>query len=156
MLNSNHNGKLFDAEQQRWLNRQLTDPSVKNSCWQIVALHHPPFSSATVHGDNEHLQQTLVPLLHRHKVDLVLSGHSHCYERFDFGTDQQSEPVYIVSGGGGAYLHQFDLTDQRPRARFLEYNFLEISGDRLSLSLKARNEAGELIDQCQLTKTTSE
>jgi len=55
------------------------------SIWNIVIFHHPPFTS-----DSEYSKQDLwrawtnshiVPLLHEHKIDLVLSGHIHNYQR---------------------------------------------------------------------------
>jgi acid phosphatase type 7 len=55
------------------------------STWNIVVFHHPPFTS-----DSEYAKQDLwrawtnshiVPLVHEYKIDLVLSGHIHNYQR---------------------------------------------------------------------------
>ena len=53
----------------------------------------PPASTATTAPSG----RFFVPLLERHHVDLVLSGHDHHYERFT----PQNGVSYVVSGGGG-------------------------------------------------------
>jgi predicted phosphodiesterase len=62
--------------------------------WRIVALHHPPYS-AGYQGSDLAAREWLAPVVARHGVQLVLSGHDHDYQR--------SHPIdgvtYVVSGG---------------------------------------------------------
>jgi len=74
--------------------------------WKIVFLHYPVFNiggHATGWGHT-----TYLPLFHRAKVDLVIAGHSHIYERFRPIASSNGEgtwPItHITSGGGGAPL----------------------------------------------------
>jgi len=66
-----------------WLKKDLAENQAQ---WTIVAFHHPPF----IHDDEDDEKQDLwrswmnayvVPLLIENKVDLVLSGHIHNYQR---------------------------------------------------------------------------
>jgi acid phosphatase type 7 len=81
------------SPQAQWLDADLT---ANHLPWTIVYLHRPPFSSGE-HGSNAEAQRLFVPVLARHRVPLVLSGHDHSYER----TRPIDGVTYVVSGGGG-------------------------------------------------------
>lgn len=53
--------------------------------WTIAFWHHPPYSKGSHDSDKEkelvEMRETFLPLLEAGGVDLVLSGHSHNYER---------------------------------------------------------------------------
>ena len=53
--------------------------------WIVVMLHHPPYTKGNHDSDvkqNEiRVREKFVPLFEAAGVDLVLSGHSHSYER---------------------------------------------------------------------------
>lgn len=76
--------RLYDTlgPQVTWLKQDLETNSQK---WTIVYFHHPPYTMGTHNSDTEgelvHIRQNLVKILERYKVDLVLCGHSHVYER---------------------------------------------------------------------------
>ena len=74
---------------------QNASVTLVSAAWKVVAMHHPPYSSGQ-HGSTPGAQEHLVPLLSRHRVDLVLSGHDHDYER----VEPQHGVTYVVSGGG--------------------------------------------------------
>lgn len=65
-----------------WLERDLAATSKD---WIIAYFHHPPYTFGTHDSDSEldliELRQLILPILESHGVDLVLSGHSHVYER---------------------------------------------------------------------------
>lgn len=68
--------------QVQWLKRDL---AANRQPWTIVYFHHPPYTKGSHNSDTENelilLRQNLTPILERYKVDLVLNGHSHVYER---------------------------------------------------------------------------
>lgn len=76
--------KLYDRQspQYQWLIKDLT---ARQTQWTIVFLHHPPYTKRSHDSDAENdlieLRRVLVPVFDAHNVDLVLSGHSHTYER---------------------------------------------------------------------------
>ncbi|MCK9490535.1 MAG: metallophosphoesterase family protein [Sulfurimonas sp.] len=57
--------------------------------WVIVALHTPPYTDGSHNSDSDYdsggrlkkVRENLVPIFDEFGVDLVLSGHSHSYER---------------------------------------------------------------------------
>ena len=65
----------FDPTQARWLNHTLRDES-NNCLYKIVSGHHPVYDGGE-YRSNEHLIQTLLPILTEHNVHLYLSGHEH-------------------------------------------------------------------------------
>lgn len=87
-------GPIFDPNgvQMTWLKADLaaaqSNPAI---AWIVVYMHHPPYTKGTHSSDNDfpgvndteliNIRQRLVPILDSYRVDLVLSGHSHVYER---------------------------------------------------------------------------
>ena len=65
-----------------WLQSDLMANTKK---WIVCYFHHAPYSMGTHNSDLRfsmiNMRQYFVPLLESYKVDLVLSGHSHVYER---------------------------------------------------------------------------
>lgn len=68
--------------QMKWL---INDLESSKMPWKIVYFHHPPFTKGTYDSDVVPIltlvRQKLVPIFEKYKVDLVLNGHSHVYER---------------------------------------------------------------------------
>lgn len=65
-----------------WLQSDLQAASAD---WLIAVWHHPPYSKGSHNSDSEvgmvEMRQNVLPILENYGVDLVLSGHSHSYER---------------------------------------------------------------------------
>jgi 3',5'-cyclic AMP phosphodiesterase CpdA len=141
-LDSSNPAVLGDVgdEQLEWLDDVL---SASTNQWKIVAFHHPVYSSG-LHGSTPRLNELLEPLLARHHVDLVLTGHDHHYER----TVPIQGITYVVSGGG------CKTTPVRPRgftaaaASALEFLHVVIDDDRLVG--RAVGPLGESIDEFEL------
>lgn len=57
----------------QWLQKRLLDSRAK---WKIVFGHIPIYSGG-MHGDNPELQQNLLPILQKARVDMYISGHDH-------------------------------------------------------------------------------
>lgn len=76
--------RLYDTlnPQVTWLKKDLAANKQK---WTIVYFHHPPYTMGSHNSDTEFelisIRKNIIPILERYKVDLVLNGHSHCYER---------------------------------------------------------------------------
>ena len=68
--------------QAQWLKQDLAANTLP---WTVVYFHHPPYSKGSHNSDIEielvNMRERVVPIFERYKVDLVLSGHSHSYER---------------------------------------------------------------------------
>lgn len=126
--------------QQAWMVERLADPSFR---FTIPVLHVPPFYSGSVHpGDQLPVRRAWHPLFASAQVPLVLSGHSHHYERL-----QADGITYIVSGGGSAVLYDSGeiLPESQEFARRTHFVLMEIYVDRIELS--AIDKGGDLFDQ---------
>jgi len=78
------NKKFYDttSAQALWLKADLAANTQK---WTIVYFHHPPYTKGSHNSDTESdlvaIRSKLMRIIERYKVDLVLCGHSHSYER---------------------------------------------------------------------------
>ncbi len=114
------------AEQARWLESDLAATSRP---WKVVYGHHPPYSSGE-HGSSMEFRQTFGPILEKYKVDLVLSGHDHDYERIA----PQNGVHYVVTGGGGRGTRAVGSSDFTDFAEaVLNFVYVEVEGDQLLL-----------------------
>jgi hypothetical protein len=125
---------------RQWLQTVLSDARA-NPCirWVIVFQHHPLFGSEARRGYNTLLINALQPLFDQYKVDLVLQGHDHLYERTyplrnsipvsnSLDTYLQGEgTLYITCGGGGATLGSFGALPPTTAYREVTYCYLVIS-----------------------------
>jgi hypothetical protein len=86
-----------------------------------VTFHHPPYSRGSHNSDNTssdyelvQMRENIVPILEQFNVDLVLSGHSHSYERSylirghhgfspTFAESHKQDPGPGHSGAGASY-----------------------------------------------------
>lgn len=76
--------RLSQSEMINWLKEDLKQNSKK---WTVVFLHQPPYTKGSHNSDNpsstriKAVREVIIPILEQYGVDLVLTGHSHVYER---------------------------------------------------------------------------
>ncbi|MBI5839220.1 MAG: S-layer homology domain-containing protein [Chloroflexi bacterium] len=87
-------GTSETSVQGTWLKNAL---GASSSPWQIVLLHHAPFSSAS-HGSNAYTQWDYQAW----GADAVIAGHDHTYERIVLNGFP-----YFVNGLGGSSIYSF-------------------------------------------------
>jgi predicted MPP superfamily phosphohydrolase len=134
---------------REWLERVLheadTEPGL---AWRIVVIHHGPWSSGP-HGDNKLLHDAKIPqLLREHKVDLVISGHDHIYER-----GIADGLPYLVSGGGGAPVYRVKKAAATSKRYESVRHFVEASVSPVGIQLVATRPDGSTIERCGLRKS---
>ena len=94
-----------------WLVNDLAATSRK---WRIAFFHHPPYTKGSHNSDNEldsgarmtEMRTNALPVLEAAGVDLVLSGHSHSYERSvlldeHYGVSSSIADTMKINGGDG-------------------------------------------------------
>lgn len=143
VLNSNSqepDGTSSTSRQAAWLKAQLAKST---SAWNVVYDHHPPYSSDRDHGSTKKMRWPFA----KWGADVVLSGHSHTYERVLRGG-----VVYFVNGLGGAARYSFGKKLRGSAVRYaanwgaqkvtvtetkLRFDFYSVSGKRIdSYTLK--------------------
>ena len=134
---------LFGEEssaQLEWLDDSLASST---SQWKVVVLHHPVHSSGR-HGSTPGADVVLEPILVRHKVDLVLAGHDHHYER----TVPMQGVTHVVSGGGCKTTRVRPQRFTAAAASALQFLHVDITGD--VLVGRAIRPGGEVLDRFEL------
>jgi len=126
----------------------------QSDAWRIVVVHRPPYSSTSANSSSSTVRADLVPLLEQQNVDLVLTGHSHNYERtypLVGGVPSEGGVTYVVSGGGGNGLNQFTIPQPSWSAhRQAIYQYLRITVSSSSLQVDARDQFGAVFDSFTL------
>src|SRR6185436_3631621 len=106
-LDSMISSRLPGSPMLTWLENDLAATSQR---WIIAYWHHPPYSRGSHNSDFEielvEMRQHVLPILERYGVDLVLSGHSHSYERSflidgHYGTSDTFTPGMKLDSGDG-------------------------------------------------------
>jgi predicted phosphodiesterase len=135
-LDSNY----MDEKQLDWLEKELR---AAGSDWKVCFFHHPLYSTGRKHGPDEELRRVLEPLLVKYRVDLVLAGHEHFYERLQ----PQHDIHYFISGAAGQLrrgnIRQSPI-DARGFDQDLHFVLFEITGDELYFQTVSR--AGKTVD----------
>lgn len=90
-------GHTSSSWQAQWLENQL---ALSETPWNIVSLHHAPYSSSTTSGGHG---STASARWDFSGADFVFSGHNHVYERLDNGDGS----IYITNGLGGSPKYGF-------------------------------------------------
>ena len=120
------------AWQRSWAEQQVRH---SKAAWQVIVLHHPPFSSGLVHGSSRAFQWPY----REWGVDLVLAGHDHEYERV-----VRSGVTYVVEGSSGAQLYGFGTP--------VSGSIVRDARDHGALFL--REESGHLVGEYRTTNGT--
>jgi len=131
----------FDNQQTTWLETQLAQ---SKALWKIAVFHHPIYSSGKKHGSDVRLRQRIEPLLKKHNVQVVFSGHDHVYERLK----PQDGIQYFVSGGAGKVRHGDIRADSTISAASYDddNHFMLIEVDEKEIAFKAISKVGAVVD----------
>ncbi|RLA73057.1 MAG: serine/threonine protein phosphatase [Epsilonproteobacteria bacterium] len=86
MLDSQTEDRSADGDMAKWLEKDLRQ---NQKLWTIAVFHHPPYSKGSHDSDSYDdsrgrmvtMRENILPILEKYDVDLVLTGHSHTYER---------------------------------------------------------------------------
>ncbi|MDJ1176439.1 metallophosphoesterase [Roseofilum sp. BLCC_M114] len=119
------------SPQYEWLKEELNSPEFQRAKYKIVMFHHPPHSLGEnivpaytdpvqivdrdsagnplviryeYPKENDYIIRDVIPLLEAAKVDLVLYGHSHLWNRFTSPTGIHFLETSNVGNTYGAYL----------------------------------------------------
>lgn len=131
-----------DREQLRWLQKDL---AATKQPWKIVYGHHPMYSNS-LRGAQQWIRRSFSKILTDAKVDLVLTGHEHHYERF-----RVAGVNYVISGGGGGQLTRI-YGSSRALRQATVHHFLAFEVTATKLTMRAIDIDGKEIDHLVLDK----
>ncbi len=141
-----------------WMDKALADPGPR---WKICFFHHPVYSNAN-YGPTRKLWNTIVPVMEKHGVQLVLSGHDHLYERTHPIREQKivapgRGTVYVTTGAGGAKLYpkKSEPIPEIETASDGSHSFTIIDVTNDALELKQIDINGAIIDTCDIPHQTA-
>ena len=110
-LDSEGSSRAVGSPMLQWLRNDL---AATTRDWIIAYWHHPPYTKGSHDSDNagdsggrmRDMRENVLPILDSTGVDLVLSGHSHTYERSfllngHYGTSGTLVPSMEIDDGDG-------------------------------------------------------
>lgn len=126
------------SRQAAWLQARL---AVSSAPWQVVVMHHPPYSSSQS-GDNPPVQWPFAEW----GVDLLLAGHAHVYERLEL-----DGLTHITNGLGGGTRYYFGPTRPGSQVRFREaHGALFLTATPGEIHIEFLTVTGETVDTMTL------
>lgn len=132
-------------EMWRWLEAKMLKAQ-KDKIPLIVATHYPVYASSTNRFTSscvKALKKHLVPLAEAYGVKLILSGHTHMYER-----SYRDGVNYLVAGPAGGRSNK--PTFKNPYMKYLNANaltFTKIHYKDKSFKIESYDQDNVLIDQ---------
>lgn len=126
VLDSYDESRSANGNMAQWLKRDLAADTMM---WTIAYWHHPPYTKGSHDSDNSNrlddelveMRENILPILEGAGVDLVLSGHSHCYERSylldgHYEYTKQLQTSMILDTTSGSYPSAYYKQTQENKA----------------------------------------
>ncbi len=133
------NSPVDMTAQKNWLQSQL---AASTAAWQVVVLHHAPFSSSSNHGSTLAFQWPYAAW----GADAVIAGHDHTYERIS-----RDGIVYFVNGLGGQSLYAMGTPVTGSQVRYNnDYGAMLVQADAASVNFQFINSSSTVIDDFTL------
>lgn len=149
------------------------NPEIK---WIVVYYHKLAYTSAASHSAIPDLRDSMHPLFEKYKVDIVLQGHYHGYERtfpIKYNAAIPSSPIvtvreasnyrdpegqiFLTVGTAGASLHTLGEKESYSVMQYRGFGFLNFNFTNAGATLEATFYAndGSIKDQFTFTKDTA-
>ncbi len=142
-----NNENVIPDEQLKWLESALAASKAK---WKVAYMHHSLFSSGRMHPPYVKMREQLHPLFVKHKVNLVLAGHVHVYERIK----PQDGVQYITEGCSGKLMrNNLDKTSKLTAyGNDQQQSFMTAQASDKELKLEAIGLDGKVFDSVTLKR----
>jgi hypothetical protein len=132
------------SSQAVWLQTQL---AASTSPWNVVYMHHPPYSSGANHGSTAAMQWPYQAW----GADVVLAGHDHTYERI-----LRDGIPYFVNGLGGASIYTFSTPVTGSEVRYSgDYGAMLVEASNAQITFQFVTRTGVLVDTYTLGTTST-
>lgn len=136
-------GEAGRKAQDEWLAQRLQD---NEFTYSVVITHVPLFTSSSIHPkDSLPVQQAWHSLFSSAQVPLVLSGHSHNYERLTV-----DGVTYVITGGGSSQLYPALELNPHSQAFSVSSHFVLLEFYEEQITITAIDKNGKILDQAQV------
>lgn len=142
------------SEQYEWFQKTINSEAWKNANWKIVFVHQPPFSQGWKgYKGEKSILDLLKPYWESGLIDLVVSGHTHDYERLILD-NIINQTAFVIVGGAGGNLEPKGEQESFPKMDKLirSHHFGWIVADQEKLEFEAIDVEGKVIDRFVLKK----
>eukprot|EP01080_Neovahlkampfia_damariscottae_P003555 gene3555-6290_t len=132
------------SAQYQWFEKELSKVDRTQTPWIIVSYHQPAYSSVNGFGryPGSTTTRNLEPLFSKYKVNLVIAGHDHCYERTcnvnNFKCGNELGLTHLTIGTAGRRLYG-DFKMPKPEwivYREATYGYARISVSKTQLGIQ--------------------
>jgi 3',5'-cyclic AMP phosphodiesterase CpdA len=131
---------IDNPEQLAFLDDAL---GASDATWKFVLAHHPPYS-AGYQGSSHDVRDAIGPIVERHGVQLVLSGHDHDYQR----SKVIGGVTYVVTGGAAGTRRTSEASFTA--ASFSWHHFVDLAVYDDHVVLRAVNQDDRVADAAVL------
>ena len=135
------------ADQIKWLEESLAASTAK---WKVAYMHHSLFSSGRMHPPYLKLRNQLHPIFVKYKVNLVLAGHVHVYERI-----QPQDGVQYITEGCSGKLARNNLNKPSKLTAYgqdQQQSFMTAQVSEAEIKLEAIGLDGKVFDSITLKR----
>lgn len=144
ILINSYESPTFNAE---FLEKELI---ATEQPWKIVVTTTPLYTSPSTHNPDHDQTKALQPIIDKYKVDLVMWGDNHNYERIKF-TDKPT--VFIQSGTAGRSHYDFrGKIDGSAYQNDNDYGFTNLMIDSKSITGQFISHSGDILDSFKILK----
>lgn len=117
----------YRAHQAKWLEKELQSPAFRKAKHKVVMMHIPHYHSGEWHGP-VHCRQLFGDLFNRHKIDMMICGHTHQYGVHAPVKGQHEYPLII---GGGPKDGKRTLIQMKATQKNLSLTMLGDDGQKV-------------------------
>mmetsp|Transcript_8149 Transcript_8149/g.12096 ORF Transcript_8149/g.12096 Transcript_8149/m.12096 type:complete len:511 (-) Transcript_8149:3395-4927(-) len=165
---SNEHPLEAGSEQGDWLVKQAKKIKKLNPKWVIVACHKPAYSQSRTHKSVKSVRCMLEHIHSKYiHLDLVICGHSHCYERTyplmngkATSTEKKQyikpkNPIYLIVGTGGKIVVDHFTKTPAPYSlkRIVANGYLQVDVTQTTLTCSLQKyPTNSLLDRFQIQK----
>ncbi|XP_057784798.1 probable inactive purple acid phosphatase 27 [Salvia miltiorrhiza] len=177
VISTEHNWTL-NSQQYEWMNKDMAAVNRTTTPWLIFTGHRPMYTSAPGNpifpSVDDWFVDAVEPLLLQNKVDLVLFGHVHNYERTcgvyngsckemptkdangvdTYDHSNYTAPVHAVIGMAGFKLDDFTQNDNSwSLARISKFGYIRVNATKTELHVEFVNaDSRKVDDSFRITK----
>lgn len=143
----------LSAVQHAWLMDQVRSREWTEAGFRVLAVHQPPWSRSWAGYDGDQSVRDIVTALTAsHGLDLVISGHSHAFERMTRTAGGRTVHVLITGGAGGGLEAPLSADPPGAGTIVLKHHFVAITASPGTMAFEAVGLDGQSFDRWRISR----